>query len=186
MNLEIQVADPSDLYSVWKLNYDAYTSAGYISPNLQRTWSEYGWLELGQCPATTVLLAMMGDTLVGSVSVTKDGPLGLHTDVDFPEETRAVRREGGRLASSWRIITSCSERTNCMIVASLMRSVAQFAVEWGIDTVLCTFNPKHEKVYQRLFHAKTIARRDGTRGLCGAPAVLMRFEAAECPKRWLR
>jgi hypothetical protein len=59
-------------------------------------------------------------------------------------------------------------------------------VELEFETVLFTFNPKHESFYRKLLNAETVAyqeRMDNAHIEAGA--VLMRVEMKNCNDRWL-
>ncbi len=54
------------------------------------------------------------------------------------------------------------------------------------DTILCSFNPRHERIYRRMLNMQTIARRTGSESLSNAPSVLMRCDRETVPTRWLK
>ncbi len=173
-----------ELDRVYQLTYDAYVERGYCEEHPSRRLIHYPHLD--RIPETTVLVAVVDGKIVGTNSWTLDGPNGLHVDKDFHAETRVVRSEGRRLAASWRIATSSCFRAERKVVMALIQQTCQGIVAANVDTSIFTFNPRHERIYQRLLNMKTIATSAGTNGLRNAPAVLMRLDLKDLPERWLQ
>jgi len=173
-----------ELDDVHRLVYEVYLRQGYCAPDRSGRLTHYPHLDAA--PETTVLAAYEGSRLLGTNSLTLDGPAGLHTDVDFPKECARIRAEGRRLAASWRIVTRPECRDSKRVVCALIQATVDLGfVRRGVQTCLFTFNPRHERVYRRLLNMRTLARRETTTGLLNAPAVLMRLDRESCPERWL-
>jgi hypothetical protein len=178
-----QAGSASELEEVYRLTHDAYVEREYCRPRPDGRLVHYPHLE--GIPETIVLIALLDGRVVGSVSVTLDGPRGLHVDQDFGDTCDAVRREGVRVCAAWRIVTRRSLRGERRVVMALIK--ATFSTAFGrlaCRAMLCSFNPRHEGFYRRACGMETIARRDSTRGLYNAPAVLMRVDADRLPERW--
>ncbi len=173
-----------ELEQVYRLTYEAYVERGYCRPKPDGKLVHYPQFE--NISETTVLVALLQKQVMGTVSLTLDGPLGTPMDSDFKATCDTVRAEGLRLAASWRIVTQHSFRGQRQVVMALIGEVVRCAFEdFDLDTFLCSFHPRHESIYRRLLGMRTIARSEGTRGLHGAPAVLMRCDRAAVPSRWL-
>lgn len=175
-----------ELDEVHRITHDSIVSAGYMTPQPGGRIVSYPALD--PSPLTTILIALEDGRIVGTNSVTADGPLGLHTDVYFPAQTDAVRQEGRRLVSSFRIATDpgwCSRHGNAL-VRDLVKWTAFVAIhKYRFETMLCSFNPKHEVLYRRLLDASTIARRDDLgHGEIKAGAVMMRIERADVERKF--
>lgn len=174
-----------ELDEVHRVTHDSIVGAGYMAPQVGGRIISYPALD--PSPLTTILIAVEDGRIVGTNSVTADGPLGLHTDVYFPAETDAVRQEGRRLVSSFRIATDpgwCSRHGNALVL-DLVKWTAFVAIhKYRFETMLCAFNPKHEVLYRRLLDATTIARREDLgHGEVKAGAVLMRIERTDVERK---
>ncbi len=183
-----EAASAADMEAVWRLTHDAYVEQGYCAPQPDGRLIHYPHLE--GIPETTVLVAEENGEIVGTNSLTLDGPAGLHVDADFTTECDRIRVEvraaGKTLGASWRIATKSSCRSVTAVVKSLIRETVRRFVEADVETVVFTFNPRHERIYKRLLNMSTVARHGGTvHGLNNAPAVFMRWEMATCPDQWL-
>ncbi len=172
-----------ELDCVHKLTHDSYVERGYTTKQPDGRLIHYPHLD--QSPNTTVLIALQSGHIIGTNSLTLDGPQGLHTDFDFKPECDQIRSEGRRMASSWRIATCPKFRGETRLVMELIRATVHEFVRLGVETSVFTFHPRHERVYQRLVKLETVARHDGIKHLSNAPAVLMRWDREKCPKRWL-
>ncbi|MFH1021854.1 MAG: hypothetical protein V1809_00520, partial [Planctomycetota bacterium] len=99
----------------------------------------------------------------------------------FKEACDDIRNEGRKLAAGWRIATRSGYRDERGIVMGLIREVVTRAVGAGVRTCVFTFNPRHERIYQRLLNMKAVARSEETAGLENAPAVFMRGDFENLP-----
>lgn len=169
-----------DLDAVYRLTHDAYVALGYIAPQPAGRLRHYA--DIDAAPENVVLVGDEGGTIVGTVSVTVDGPARLHVDHDFRAACDAVRAEGAPVAASWRIVTAPDHRASSALVLELIRAVIDVVRRFGVDTVLMSFAPHHERAYSRLLGMTTLARTEGTADL-STPAVLMRASTLECARR---
>lgn len=174
-----------DLDEVHRITHDSIVSAGYMPPQRGERIVSYPMLD--PSPLTTILVAEADEGIVGTNSLALDGPRGLHTDHHFQAETDAVRAEGRRLVSSFRIATDPTwpARSSLALVMDLVKWTYFLAIHrYGFETMLCTFNPKHEGVYEKLIGARTIARRSSLGDdPIAAGAVLMRIDREAAPHR---
>ncbi len=184
-NYEIRKAvTKQELESVYRLTHDAYVEMNYAKPQPDGQLIHYP--ELENIPETTVMIANSGSRVLGTLSITVDGPAGLNTDRDFPEHTGKIRSQTNMLAACWRMVTCKECRHKKSIVKDLFKESLNFIFkQLDIDTLLCTVNPCHERVYQLLFGCETVAcQTKSIDGLENAPAVLMRLENNNVPERW--
>jgi len=175
------VLNTKELDQVHRLTHDAYVEQGYIQPRSDGRLRHY--VDIEDSPENMVLVAVDEGAIVGTVSITLDGPAGFHTDHDFPAECRAIRAEGKSVGASWRIITAPGHRDSKALVVDLIRSTVDVLHRFEVETILCTFNPRHERIYQRLFGMVAVARTDGV-GEVKSAAVLMRASISEGVKAW--
>lgn len=167
-----------ELDAVHRITHESIVSAGYMPPQRGRRIVSYPMLD--PSPLTTILIAIENGAVIGTNSLTADGPLGLHTDRDFPAETDAIRREGRRLASSFRIATDPTWRTSnsTALILDIVKWSLFIAIhKYDFETMLCTFNPKHEGIYKRLLNAEVIAHLESLgHGDIQAGSVMMRID----------
>jgi len=170
----------ADMDAVYRLTHDAYVALGYIQPRPEHMLRHY--MEIEGLPENMVVVAVDDGAIVGTVSITLDGPGGLHTDHDFAGACDAIRAEGRPIGAAWRIITEPGHRATMALVVELIRAAITVFQHCGTATGLCTFAPRHERVYMRLLGFQTIARTDGV-GAVNTAAVLMRGSVAEAMQR---
>ncbi|WP_419656174.1 hypothetical protein Dvar_52740 [Desulfosarcina variabilis str. Montpellier] len=179
------VRTSQEMKEVYRIVHDAYLEKGYIKEQPHGKLIHYPHLD--GIPETTVLVALDNCKVIGTNSVTFDGLYGMHVDEDFREECNQIRLENRMLAASWRIATRKSCRNVRKVVMKLIQKTVDHALMNGVETMLFTFNPRHERIYKRLLNMTTIARDDeSVAGLSNAPAVLMRVDKENLPDRWLK
>ena len=176
MELEIREAvRNSEFRTVYELTYRVYVEDGYCEKREDRKLQHYSHLD--EIPETTVIIGLHEGELVGTVSVTVDGPTGLHVDADFPEKMLEIRLglHGRKLGASWRIITDRGFRHERVLALALMRAAFVAIINCGIDVLVCSFNPKHAGFYNRFLGFQTIA--NGTcKSVGDKAAVLMVYD----------
>jgi hypothetical protein len=166
------VRNLDELREVYRLTHECYVESGYSEAHASRLMVHYPIYD--HIPETSILVAILGGKIVGSVSYTIDGPSGLTVDHDFQAECDAMRQEGKRLSVVWRLVVHKDYRYNRAIVLHLIRAVIDVAVANDVPVALFAVNPKHELVYRRMLGMDVVGRREGTGGLEKAPAVLLR------------
>ncbi|MFC1479119.1 hypothetical protein ACFL6F_00840 [Planctomycetota bacterium] len=174
-----------EMDKVYRIVHDAYLERGYIEKQPDGKLIHYPHLD--GIPETTILVALENGEIVGTNSITIDGPFGMHVDEDFKKECDQIRFENRLLASSWRIATKKSCRNERKAVMQLIQETVDHALGNGVETMLFTFNPRHERIYKKLLNMITVAKNGGSvTGLSNAPAVLMRVDDKDLPARWLK
>ena len=176
-----------ELDHVHRITHDSIVEAGYMSPQCGGRIITYP--ELDPSPLTTILVAVEEGRVIGTNSITADGPFGLPTDRHFKAETDAIRTEGRRLVSSFRIATDprWSARRSLALVLDMVKWSFFVAIrKYDFETILCTFNPKHEGVYARLLGARTVKLLDAMAGdHIAAGAVMVRIDRERTPAAFL-
>ncbi len=163
---------PGQMRAVHRLTYEAYLAKGLCRADPSERLQHYSHLDY--IAETTVLTAMVGDKLVGTVSITLDGPAGLHVDEDFPDNMRWLRRRQTRLAAAWRIVTDPAYRGDRRLITRLMRAGFEEAIAHKADWLVCSFHPRRQKVHGKLGF-ETLAWSH-CRALSSAPVVLMLYD----------
>lgn len=165
----------SELQAVYELTYRVYSEEGYCQRRDDGRLQHYPHLD--EIAETTVVIGRVDNKLIGSVSVTVDGPLGLHADDDFPAAMRIVRQGlGGKvLGAGWRMVTDNTFRNNRRFALRLFREGFLVVLDRGIETLVSIINPRHVSFYQRFLGYEKL-----TEGACkyvgGEDAVLMMYD----------
>lgn len=177
------IANAEELDQVYRMTHDAYVEMGFIDPRPDGRLVHYPHLDA--LLETIVLVATEGGRIVGTNSLTFDGPAGLHVDEDFKAEADLVRATGRKLASSYRINTLLECRQRSDIVKALIRETVRVALANGIETCLFIFHKRHERIYRKLLNMTTAAERPEIACVRNFPAVFMRCDFEDLPA-WCR
>ena len=184
------VRDRHKLDRIHRLVHDAYVDSGYISPQPRGRLIYCPHLDL--IPETTVFVAESAGQIVGTSTLTLDGPAGFHLDDEYPDEVAAVRREVRSLACSWRFALKAPTSQRVRVFLRLIRANQQFLHAVRVQTCLFTLVAHFEPLYRRLFNAHLIASKplghactSKKLSMFGCRTVLMRWDAERCPRRWL-
>lgn len=174
--MEIIVANTyAKMRKVWRFVNSVYIDKGYISGDSDLELSHYPHLDL--INQTTVFLLEDSEGTVGTISVTEDGPCGLHVDTAFRSMLFAVRDacsiDGTKLGESWRIVTRSNVRMYRQVLFSLINVAIQELIKRRLDTTLYSFHPRHENVHKKLLGFKKIDSIEHDSMVGNAPAVLM-------------
>src|SRR5437016_9467448 len=93
------IANDAELAMVHRLTHDCYVSQGYATPQPDRRLAHY--VDFDGLTQTTVVVAVMQGEIVGSISLTVDGPWGLTVEKDFKKYCDLLRYEGRSLSVIW-------------------------------------------------------------------------------------
>jgi len=177
-----------DMERVWRLTHDEYVKMGYASPQPGGLLQHF---ELDAIEETTVWLAEDDrERILGTISMTADGPAGLHVDEDFKDAADEVREEcrrtGRLLAAPWRIVTRSDYHHQMPLSMGLIAAVVEAVRRRPYEVTLYTFNPRHEKFYRRMLGFETIAGPRPSPSVRNAPAILMRGDLDRVNRAWGR
>lgn len=138
------------------LAHDTAVESGLIAPQ------KNGKLDLNPhldgILETTIIIARYKGKIIGTNTLTLDGPNGLHTDKLFPAETNKLRKEHV-LSSSWRIATHKNYRSDIRLISDLLKASMKVGREMGITDCLFIVNLRHAQTYLKALNAKVIATK---------------------------
>lgn len=166
-----KIASERDEFAdAFRLVYQCYIRCGLVRPNpyLMRI-TPYQMLL-----TTEVFVAMHEGQVAATVSLVRDGELGLPMEAVFGEEVAMRRLQGLHLGE-----VSClasRERSiahSLPIVLRLMSLMAQCAQRRGVNQLMIAVHPKHVKFYRLLTAFEPIADPRAYRAVCDKPAVAM-------------
>jgi hypothetical protein len=166
-------ADRDEFLNAFRLVYEAYLRCGLVRPNpyLMRI-TPYQML-----PTTEVFLAIKEDQVVATVSLVRDGELGLPMEAVFGEEVASRRLQGVRLGEvSCLASRERSLRRSLPVVLRLMSLMAQCAQRRGVNQLIIAVHPKHAKFYQSFTAFEPIADERPYGAVCDKPAVAMMLD----------
>ena len=171
-----------DLFDVYRLTHDAYVLKGYCLPKPDRMLNPFP--DFDHLRETTILVAVIGEEIVGSVSITLDGPKGFPTDRDFQKESKRIRLEGRHLAAVWRLVIKESCPVRHPVLSALLSEIARRFMTEEVHTCFFSVHPSYVKTCKHIMNMKTVAGSKTTIGLTNVPAVLMRCDVEQIPPRW--
>jgi hypothetical protein len=179
------LTDRSRMGEIYRLFHDCLVEEGELVP--QRDGMLISHPELDSAAETTVLVSELGSDIIGTNTLTFDGPNGLNTDRYFKEETDRIRDRGVEgLCSSWRMAVSRDFRTS-RIAVSLITETLIHAVGKGGSMCLFVFHVRRVPFYRKFINAdcvatKTIKLDDHT----ALPTAMMSLELQALPERFKR
>jgi hypothetical protein len=155
-----RVTEAFELDAVYRLTHDAWVEEGLIEPQPSGRMVRHP--ELDSDRDTHVLVAKGPDgSVLGTNSITFDGPLGLPMDHGLKGQVDKIRATVQRLAGSWRIATVLDCRSRISVLSALIIKTIDIAEELNVDSCLFLFAKRHERVYQKLIGARTICSSPG-------------------------
>lgn len=135
----------ADRIAAFRLVYKAYLAAGLIEPNRhEMRLTSYHLL-----PTTDVFLACEGRVPVGTISLVRDGQLGLPCESLFPAEIRRRRQRSAQLGEASSLALGTTNLQRKQVLLGLMRLLAQVARLRGCDEIMASVHPRHASFYQR-------------------------------------
>ena len=168
-----------ELKEAFRLVHDAYLDRGYIEQAQQSL--RFGVHNL--LPDTTTFVALLADTVIATVTLVVDSPLGLPMDVIYHDEVNALRKQGRRLGE----VTMLADRRRQFLrtlpmVLALFRTLMDYAVEVAhLDDLCITLNPRHAHFYRRLLHLADLGALKSYPSVRDNPALAMRFALETLP-----
>lgn len=135
----------SELEQAFSLLHEAYVKAGFMTPNE----SGLRVTKYHSLPSTTTIVAMIGDEVVGTVSVVRDGLFGFPSDslVDKSE----MRKSGLRVAevSSLAISSKYRRKSHGLILWPLIAHLVRYSKDYfGTDCFVIAVHPTQFDFYE--------------------------------------
>ena len=162
-----------ELYSALNLVYEAYVYSGLIETNhFELRVTPYHAL-----PTTEVLVAERGSNVVCTMSLIRDGALGLPMENIYAAEIQRRRRQGKHLAE-----VSClaDDRESCdhsfSVVSRLMALTTQCAKCRDVDELVIAVHPRHAGFYERFLAFEPIGDVKAYGAVLDNPAVALAMD----------
>lgn len=169
------------------LIYRAYERAGLCESNsLGQRHTPYQLL-----PTTDIFVAILRNEVISTLSLVRDGELGLPMEQIYADTVADRRAAGLRLAE----VSCLADRRSGIerffgLFCDLSRVMVQLACREGIDQLLIAVHPRHAAIYRRYMAFRQIGQRKDYELVCGNPAVPLCLDLNEIaknrPKSWER
>lgn len=132
--------------AAFALAYRSYLRAGLCAPSeLGIRITPYQLL-----PSTDIIFAELRGEVISTLSLVRDGELGLPMEAIYRDEVEVRRRDGCRLAEVSCLADRRQEPTRFFgLFCELARVMVQMADYEGLDQLLIAVHPRHARMYQR-------------------------------------
>jgi hypothetical protein len=130
----------------FRLVYQSYLDRGYIEESPQQIRLSV----FNAFPTSVTLVSVVRETVVATVSLVKDTPVGLPMDEIYHNEVQQLRNAGRRLIEVTMLADRRRELHRALtMVLELMKRVFDYAALVANANDLCiTINPRHETYYE--------------------------------------
>jgi len=158
----------NELLDAFRLVYQAYLRAGLCEPNPHRMRvTPYHLL-----PTTEVLVAVSDSNVAATMTLVRDGGLGLPMECVYPEEVAARREQGIELGEVSCLAARQEDlRRAFPLLVRVMSLCAQCARSRGLDELLIAVHPRHAGFYERFLGFQVIGHEKVYDSVCYNPAV---------------
>jgi hypothetical protein len=164
--------------AAFQLVYDAYRQRGLMEPSPHRMRvTPYHLLD-----TTDVLIALDGEQVIYTVTLVRDGELGLPMEDIYADEIRARRHDGLQLAEPSCLASRqdhFGKTRMFMVCTRLIGLMFQFARANRIDRVVAAVHPRHGNVYTRSFGFEQIGGLKTYASVRDNPAVACEHDFAK-------
>lgn len=134
--------------SAWRLVYDRYSKMGLIDEN------QFGIhaAPTGVGQHACVIWGPEGPEVGYTMTLFRDGPVGLALDSVYPDPMGELRRNGGRLLE----VGMLADRRRCAArgvaaLFSMMRWAVHYALHLGLTDIVIGVHPRHAQFYMRCY-----------------------------------
>ncbi|QDV75100.1 N-acyl amino acid synthase FeeM domain-containing protein [Botrimarina mediterranea] len=185
-NISLQLARTNDQYcGAFELAYKSYCRAGLDNPN------EYGMRVTAHqlLDTSQVFVATYHEEVICTLTLVRDGELGLPMEAVYPQEIASRRNRGLRLAE----VTCLADRRLSpkrffTLFCELSRLMAQFAELHGVDEIWIACHPNHALLYERRLAFERQGELSDYPAVLGNPAVPLCVDLRELkvnyPRVW--
>ena len=175
--ISIKVASSrEERYGAFRLAYIAYHRAGLCGARDEGLRiTPYQLLT-----TTDVIVANLRGETISTLSLVRDGSLGLPLEAIYPEEVRQRRAAAVRLAE----VSCLADRRQDSgrffgLFSELARIMIQMADRERVDQLLIAVHPRHARMYCRVMAFKQVGADREYPAVNGNPAVLLCLDLAE-------
>jgi hypothetical protein len=180
-DIAIRVASTrADRSGAFRLAYQSYLRAELCGPN------ELGFRVIPHqlLISTDVIVAELRGEIISTLSLVRDGELGLPMESIYPDEVRNRRNAGLKLAE----VSCLADRRQSparyfALFCELAQVMIQMADGDGIDQLLIAVHPRHARIYCRAMAFSRIGENREYPSVNGNPAVPLCLDLEFVKKR---
>jgi hypothetical protein len=174
----------------FQLAYQSYFNAGLCaSCNEGVRITPYQLLS-----TTDIIVAQLRGEVISTLSLVRDGELGLPLESIYPDEVKQRRDAGLKLAEVSCLADRRRDASRFFdLFSELARVMIQMADRYGVDELLIAVHPRHARMYCRAMAFQQLGDNRDYPAVNGNPAVLLslgmeylKTERAEVWKRFAR
>lgn len=164
-----------ELAGAFRLVHQNYLRCGLTRPNAcQMRVTRYHLL-----PTSEVFVGVLRSEVVSTMTLVRDGELGLPMEDIYGREIGHCRQRGLKLAE----VSCLADRRedferSLPLVLRIMSLMAQAAVSRGVDTLVVAVHPRHAKFYERFIGFRHIGQEKSYKTVCDNPAVALVLDLA--------
>lgn len=144
-----------ELEGAFTVLHDSYVKAGYMSPHPSglRVTSYHA------LPSTTTVVAMIGDEVLGTFSIIRDGLFGFPSDSIV--DTNHLRVYGLRIAEISALAINPKHRKNSgQILWPMLSYLVRYCIHYfGIDALVIAVHPTHYPFYKHILCFETLTEK---------------------------
>lgn len=167
-----------ELREAFRLVYEAYLGRGLVCPNPYRMRVTRFHL----LSTTEVFVAVREGRVISTMSLVRDGALGLPMEAIYAQEVVRLRREGLYLGEVTSLADTCEDaKTSLPVLMRLMGLMAQCARKREVDRMLVTVHPRHARFYQRFTAFRPLGGLRTYGAVCDKPAVALALDLERAP-----
>jgi hypothetical protein len=179
-DIELKIASTrAEREAAFELTYGAYVRAGLCESHVSGLRATRFQL----LSSTDILIAQQGDEVISTLSLVRDGSLGLPMEQVYAEEVATRRDVGLRLAE-----VSCladrrqSTARNFGLYCDLCSLMVQLAQKLDIDQLLAVVHPRHAPLYRRYMGFQQIGDYHDYPAVRGNPGVALSLDLQMSPE----
>jgi hypothetical protein len=140
-------------------------------------------------PTTDIIIARLRGEVISTLSLVRDGELGLPMEDIYPDEVAERRARGVRLAEVSCLADRRQDAARFFgLFCDMGRLMAQLGRKSGVDELLVAVHPRHASIYRRYMAFEFLGDRRDYPAVQGNPAVALslNFDRAERekPESW--
>jgi len=168
------VSKSQELFDIHRLTHDSCVAKGLIKSRPDGLWVPHPEFDL--IPQTTILVASIENTVVGSISFTRAGNQGLIADRIFRRTCSLIRSENRTIAEIWRLVLKPSFPERDKVTEALMQAAVQNLMTQGVQTCLLSIYPEYIALCERLLNVVVLTGTNAVPGLPSFQTVFMRSD----------
>jgi len=164
-----------ELTAAYELAYRSYCKKGFLRPD---QGGRLIYRPAFALPGSrTLVAASAAGPIAGTLTVVGDNPGGMHLELAYRQEVRALRQTGRRLAEITCLAMETANARQSMALFFVLTKFAIHFASWrGHEDLLLAIHPRHRRFYQRVFGAQTVGPIRAHPGVQGHPAVCCRVD----------